>query len=100
MGDIEYSIVKLMNHEGISQAELSRRTGISTSSLSRYLSGEDMPASKLRRIADALGVSTDALLGIDFQLDPDERVLVDVYRSLCERDKRRLLEIARTLQEG
>lgn len=100
MGDIEYTIVNLMDYEGISQAELSRRTGISTSSLSRYLSGDDMPASKLRKIADALGVSTDALLGIEMQLDPDERTLVDIYRALGERDKRRLMDISKTLQEG
>ena len=98
MGDIEYTIVSIMDYEDISQAELSRRTGISTSSLSRYLSGDDMPASKLRKIADALGVSTDALLGIEEQPDPGERVLLDIYRSLDERDKRRLLDIARTFK--
>lgn len=98
MGDIVYTIVNMMNYEGISQAELSRRTGISTSSLSRYLSGDDMPASKLRKIADALGVSTDALLGIEVQLDPDERALLDIYRSLDALDKRRLLDIARALK--
>jgi transcriptional regulator with XRE-family HTH domain len=45
-------------------SDLARRTGLPISTLSRYeRDTRDMPASKLRRIADALGVTPNDLLG-------------------------------------
>lgn len=82
MSAIEYAVIELMNERGINQAELSRRSGISSSSLSRYLSGDDIPASKLKRIADVLGTSTDKLLGLDVELTEDEQELLDIYRQV------------------
>jgi len=80
MGEISYCLLKIMKEQGMNQAELSRRSGVSSSSLSRYLAGDDMPASKLKKIADALCTSTDKLLGLDVELSEDERELLDYYR--------------------
>lgn len=47
----------------LSQSELAERSGVNNKSLSRYELGTSIPpADALKSIADALGVSTDALL--------------------------------------
>lgn len=49
---------------GMNQAELAKRVGIATTTLSSYVNGVRFPRAEiLRRIADALGVSVGALLG-------------------------------------
>ena len=45
-----------------SQAEISRRTGIPQSSLSRYLNGQKVPADVCTRLVEGLGVRADWLL--------------------------------------
>lgn len=53
---------RLRAERGYSQAEISRRSGLSTSRMSRYESGETEPSlSSLNRILDALGVSLSDL---------------------------------------
>ena len=57
---------QLMKENGISQKELAALSGISESSISRYLSGELEPRMDiLSNIARALGVTTSFLLGED-----------------------------------
>ena len=97
MGEIEYAIVSLMNEQHMSQAELARLSGISTSSLSRYLGGDDMPSSKLRAIAEVLGVSTDRLLGLEEDAAWGESELVGIYRALDAHSRAVLLSTARAL---
>lgn len=59
-------IGELIEERGISWAELSRSTGISKSTFSRYKSGEMEPTGKsLVQLSAALGVTTDYLLGIE-----------------------------------
>lgn len=54
---------KLMADMGISQAELSRKTGESEARLSSYRNGQKIPGIGVAtRIADALGTSLDILL--------------------------------------
>jgi transcriptional regulator with XRE-family HTH domain len=49
--------------KGLSQAELADKSTVNNKSLSRYELGSSIPpADALKNIADALGVSTDALL--------------------------------------
>ena len=50
---------------GMSQAELARRIGVSTTTMNQIESGDtpDPRASRIRAIADVLGVSADYLLG-------------------------------------
>lgn len=50
--------------QGLSQAELARRTGLNSGTINRYVNGKlshGMSADSVRKIADALGVSCEAL---------------------------------------
>lgn len=51
-------IKELLSIRGISQAELARRSGISTGLISEYVNAkrDDMTVTTLKRLADALGI--------------------------------------------
>lgn len=97
MTGIQDAIVKAMSMRHMNQAELSRLSGVSKSSLSRYIGGDDIPASKLKAIADAVGMSVDELLGIDHStsLSDDERELLDVYRQVEPWERELILDHAK-----
>lgn len=60
-----------MELNDIKQIDLVRETGINRSSISRYLSGEYEPKSKsIRKLASALQVSEQWLLGYDVPISP------------------------------
>ena len=90
---IQDSIIKAMNEAKVSQAELSRRSGVSKSSLSRYLGGDDIPASKLKAIADAMHMTVDELFGINQEpsLSPDEHELISLWRRMDQNQRQRIL---------
>lgn len=96
MSTIQNAIIQAMNARHMSQAELARRSGVSKSSLSRYIGGDDIPASKLASIANALSVSIDELLGIKSTayLDAKEYNLLTLYRSMNAEGRARLMEQA------
>lgn len=59
-------LIKIMNDLGVTQAELSKRTGIGQSSLSAYMMGKYEPKQdNIGKIARALGVAPSYLLGWD-----------------------------------
>ena len=63
------NVTQLMNERGISQAELSRLSGLPRSSISQYLSGRNKPRNKaLDAIAEALGVKAEDLTAGDTRL--------------------------------
>lgn len=67
MGEISYNLVSLLDEKNITQSELARKTGISKGSISQYVNGSvDMSARNVVKIAEALGVTTDRLLGTGF----------------------------------
>lgn len=54
----------IMEQRGVSQTELSKRTGLATSTVSRILAGSQKPSGEtLRLIGRAVGLSVDDLLG-------------------------------------
>lgn len=58
-------------HRGLSQGELSKRTGLQASAISHFENQQRKPSfDNLRRLADALDVTTDYLVGRvdDFKL--------------------------------
>ena len=92
---VDYAFIKLMDERGLSQAAISRATGIPPSTLNRYMQGADMPASNAKAIADAIGVSVDEFLGIKKdEMLPDEHELLEYYRASSVRGKANLLEYA------
>ena len=72
MTDEEYlrelglTLERIMYHKGISQVELSEMTGISQTTISRYVSGRSNPSYRnLDKIAKALGYSMDVFRYIE-----------------------------------
>lgn len=57
-------LIALLENIDISQRELAKRVGVQEATISRYVNGERKPTSEiLSKIADALNVSSDYLLG-------------------------------------
>lgn len=76
--------------KGLSQAELADKATINNKSLSRYELGSSIPpADALKSIADALGVSADALLSDDVTTIKDKELLkkFEVIQDMNEEDK-------------
>lgn len=66
MREFSVNLRSAMEQKSVSQAELSRLTGISKSFISQYLSGKFKPkADKLSLLSKALDVSEAELLGLD-----------------------------------
>lgn len=74
---------------GLSQAELAEMVGISSGQIYRYENDKTEPDGKIvARLAQALGVSSDYLLGltdsalpyIEAELTDSERIVLDAWR--------------------
>lgn len=65
MSDISKRILNTLNLKEVSYGELSERTGIPKSALQRYATGqtEKIPIDRLQIIANAIGVTTQFLMG-------------------------------------
>lgn len=75
------SIAAIRRVRGISQEELAQRTGISARMISYYeRESENIPASKLIKIAEALKVTTDRLLN-----EPPDTTNLEASRALLKR---------------
>ena len=76
-----------LNAKHMTGAELSALSGTSEAAISRYLCGLRSPTiDNLVRIATALNVSTDYLLGLNDA--PDSNGLVNAYSSASDDDRR------------
>lgn len=76
--------------KGLSQAELAEKSQLNNKSLSRHELGSSIPpADALKNIADALGVSTDALLNDETVSIKDIELLkkFEVIQDMNEEDK-------------
>lgn len=59
---LRFQLKRLLEHRGISSAELSRRAGVPKQSISDWLSGvEPRKLSHVRRVAQVLGITLDEL---------------------------------------
>ena len=64
MKDMGTRIKSAMLEAGMSQRELAKKAGITEGAVSRYMSGSRTPdASTMVKLADALNVTTDYILG-------------------------------------
>ena len=88
---------------GLNQKQLAAKVGLSEASVSKYEHGkvEDATHAMLTKFAEALGVSVAWLLGMEgkakaaapsVSLSPEERRLVDGFRSLNRAGKDYLLQ--------
>lgn len=94
MEELKYRLYDAMIRSGLRAADVSKKTGISRSSLSRYLAGDYEPnADKLHRLSVALDVSEAWLLGYDVapeRLPAEEAAAVS--ETLEEEMSRRMLD--------
>ncbi len=73
---------QLIQEKNITQRELANKTGMTECTISRYCSGERTPhADNLRRIAKALDVSSDYLLGLSDEQTYGVNKLVEELRN-------------------
>jgi len=92
---------KLRKEKGLTLEDLSKLTGITTTTLSRYETGKRIPnATALEELAKAFGVSVDYLLGktdIRYSADRIEKIISDdpdmivFWQELQEKDELKML---------
>lgn len=93
-------IKEAMQKKKITQAELSRLTGIDKSSISLYLSGKYSPkGDKLYKLSIALGVSTAWLAGFNAPMKEDKKTEPTVKDDKLTESQRQLMEFAKTVPE-
>lgn len=98
------ALVELMKRNGMSQADLSRISGVKKSAISTYVNDTSEPSLiNARKIADALNVRIDMMVGLEpsgdlgrLQLNDDEQELIDVYRSTDARGRDAIMAVARS----
>ena len=96
--EIKERIRMLMESKHLSQKELANLSGITEVSMSKYLSGERTPRiDVVVNIANALGVTTDELIGNDIEDDKMgfirlKTVLARGMESMSEEDKKELIK--------
>ena len=93
---INERLFKVMNDNGVSIRELSRRTGITASTISDWNTKHTNPtAEKIPVVCEALGITVSYLLKgteeTDFVLSDDERNLVETFRNADVESQKRLL---------
>lgn len=96
--EINERIRMLMEGKNLSQKELANLSGITEASISKYLSGERTPRiDVVVNLANALGVTTDELIGNDIEDDKMglvrlKTVLARGMESMSEDDKKELIK--------
>lgn len=95
---INERIRMLMDCKHLTQKELANLSGITEASMSKYLSGERTPRiDVIVNLANALGVTTDELIGNDIEDDKMglvrlKTVLARGMESISEEDKKELIK--------
>ena len=100
MLDLYVNIRKFRKENRMSQEELAKKVGYTDrSTIARIEKGEiDLPQSKIALFARALGVSSSVLMGntgltaAPSDLSPDEREVLEAYRSLNDSGRKKLIE--------
>ena len=97
-------ILKSIREEkGLSQSELATKAGLQPSAISHFESGRRSPSfDNLRRLADALNVTIDYLLGRNAQCEaagPTSDLLFRNFEKLSSEDQEQLTQFAEFLAE-
>lgn len=95
--NVRENIFRLMEERGMTQKEFSERSGIAESTVSDWKRKQLNPGvDKLPMICRTLGVTSDALLGIDaaasdYVISDDVGIMIEAYKKLDPDMKRRLI---------
>ncbi|MFZ4616663.1 MAG: helix-turn-helix domain-containing protein [Rectinemataceae bacterium] len=92
---------KTRDDKGLSQQDLAERAGIQASAVSHFELGRRLPSfDNIRRLADALNVSSDFLLGREDVMKvagPEAAALFREYKELSSEDQQALSKFAEHL---
>lgn len=102
MSTFSSRLTMAMDGNSITAAQLSRKTGLSEASISRYIAGSMEPKlTALLILADALNVTADWLSGSedDFIIEAGNKELIMLYNALSLDGKNKVLEYAEMLLE-
>ena len=93
------SLSRIFFERDLTQADLCRMSGVTTSMMSDYVSGKKEPTlPKAIAMADALGISLDELAGRSVSQVPLARQLVNHFRALNTDGQATLALVARGLR--
>lgn len=97
---IKERLIEAMKLRGMNLTELANKSGLAKSSVSRYLSGENIPRSiAIGKMANALNVSPAWILGYNLTMDGKPIVNVEMDK-LTEENKTRLLAYYQALLDS
>lgn len=97
---IKERLLEAMKLRGMNLTELANKSGLAKSSVSRYLSGENIPRSiAIGKMANALNVSPAWILGYNLTMDGKPIVNVEMDK-LTEENKTRLLAYYQALLDS
>ena len=92
-----------MNDSGLTQAELSRKSGVPESTISSYRSGAYIPRNKkLYALATAMNVSPSWLMGYDLEVNEDalDLALQSLWSQMTEEQKEKAIDYMRYITAG
>ncbi len=97
---VKRNILDLMERAGTNPSRLSKDAGLSHTAIRDFFARENasLRIDTLARIAEALGVTVEAILSFDRQVDR-EIELIRAFRALSEEQKRLLVLSARAWSE-
>ena len=89
MSQFNENLRAIMKDRGISQKWLAEHSGLTEATISRYMNHVNVPsADNVKKIADALGVRADDLLGKSAAgEDQESTLLIKCFRRASSRDK-------------
>lgn len=100
--DLSKRVIELMKEKGISYAELSAKTGVSSSSLQRYFAGDTkkIPFDAIEAVAPVLGVSPAYLLGWEEEKKETslETIAAHALRDLTEDEIKAVITLAKHIK--
>lgn len=103
MPEFQENLRKAREDKGLSQSDLADRTGFQPSAVSHFETGRRAPSfENLKRLADALGVSIDFLLGREDEPKPVGPVADQLFRDfdrMTADDQESLAKMASLLAE-
>lgn len=95
------NLKKTREEKGLSQTDLAEKTGLQPSAVSHFETGRRAPSSdNLRRLADALEVTTDYLLGREIDPTTSGPTILTIFRDaqkMSDEDRQKLAEFAKYL---
>ena len=86
---------------GYTQDKMAEIAGIEPQSISKIESGKNFPLlTNLDKIADKLGIEMEDFFCYEHKIEPDglKDALLDIFNSLEQSDKEKLLRIARVMK--